>query len=1063
MTWAAIRHRRVQAVVIGLLSALVTACAVFAPLYERALEQALVRSSLSGAPVDASGLSLTSRSLDPAQVATTDELEQRVPPRFRAVAGEPVASTRITVQTGVAANAPAGTLLSRQGACEHVSFAQGRCPAGRDEVAVSAADSTAWAWRVGHRVRLFEVVPTVDTATTPSRVMTVVGVYRQRPGAYWFNTPLVGQSGTVDPQSGQVSLDTILTSPAAMAGPPAVATGGESPPVGDSTRSWMARVNEVDVPLRTADVDLDTLGPVASEVADLITRSTSSQVSLSVRSALPDLDAEVNRGREQARVIVPLLMLQLAVLAVVVLRLVLAAAIDQRRPEVALARLRGRGVTGARRLLVGELGSVVLLGVPVGFAAALVLCAAARHAWLVPGVPAELPAGALVAVALAATVSLTTVVVTAGPTAKGQISALLRTVPARRRGWRVGAADAVAVTLAVGGLAAMLSGNLTGPLALASPMLVALACGLMVAHLMVPVSSALGRRLLGRGRVAGGLTALQIARRPAVRQTVAILTIATALVVFAGDALLVGERNRRDRAQVETGAALVVTVTPADVLATRAALAQVDPGGRDATPVLRVPSAAPGGTTTQAVLPDQFRRLAFFPGEDPDRLDWAALRPPAEPPLQVVGRSLTASIAGVDVHPQAGGPASTSDAPPAPSVGAVTGEGTPSAARPAPPQVGLQLVATDGSRSTVMLGDVPYGRTPARRVRAAVGCAKGCQVRGLLVVGPLQTVTAGRFRLLQLRVDGAPPLPLGRTGEWDDLAGGESGDEMSVRGDGADPTSAVVSYANPSTLQVQLRHASAPAVLPALVAGPLPPASTGDVFASPGLDGVNRAMTRAAGVRYVPGGSADVALVNLDSLQRDGGAPPALSSLQVWVGRDDADLLARLSARLHDHGLTVSSTARAGDAQRTFDRSAPAWGLQLALVVGLAALTMAGMVLVVVVATSWRQRARDYAGLRMSGLAPRTVRLAAVGEQLVVVTVATIAGAACGLLGAALTLPVVPMFTTTPVVSVLDASPAWGAVGIAAAASLALLAGLAVVVGRDLASRSTLERVREPM
>jgi len=36
--WAAIRYRRAQALALALLSALITACAVFAPLYERSLE-----------------------------------------------------------------------------------------------------------------------------------------------------------------------------------------------------------------------------------------------------------------------------------------------------------------------------------------------------------------------------------------------------------------------------------------------------------------------------------------------------------------------------------------------------------------------------------------------------------------------------------------------------------------------------------------------------------------------------------------------------------------------------------------------------------------------------------------------------------------------------------------------------------------------------------------------------------------------------------------------------------------------------------------------------------------
>jgi hypothetical protein len=84
-----------------------------------------------------------------------------------------------------------------------------------------------------------------------------------------------------------------------------------------------------------------------------------------VYSGLPRLAASVGAEREQSRATIPLLMLQLGLLAVVVLWLVLAAATEQRRPEVALALLRGRGRAGARKLL-RELLPVTLSGVPLG-------------------------------------------------------------------------------------------------------------------------------------------------------------------------------------------------------------------------------------------------------------------------------------------------------------------------------------------------------------------------------------------------------------------------------------------------------------------------------------------------------------------------------------------------------------------------------------------------------------------------------------------------------------------------------------------------------------------------
>lgn len=1041
MVWAAIRYRRSQAVLIALLSALITACAVFAPLYERSLEQALVRTALADAPVDASGVSLTSRSsVDQGQVASVEDLARRVPHRLRASSLPPVGSVRVTVSTGATPRSPAGTLLSRDAVCAHLDFPRGRCPERRNEIAVSTADAALWKWSPGQRIRLLEVVSTVDTANTPHKLMTITGIYRQRPGSYWFNIPVVGSSGTVDPQSGQVSLDTIVTSAATMAGEPATSSTATDP-----SRSWVARVTELDVPLRTSSVGIAAIGPLAAEVDTMTTSAAFWPQRVTVRSALPDIAAGVNRGRDQAALIVPLLMAQLVLLAVVVLRLVLAAAIEQRRPEVALARMRGRGAAGARRLLIAELGATVLAGVPLGVVVAFALDEVARRAWLVPGVPFELPASAFVAALLAALVSLLTTLLATRPAAREQVSALLRRVPERRGGWTLGVADAVAVAIALAGLVAVASGNLSGPLALATPMLLALAVGLVASHVLVPASAVVGRRLLGRGRVAGGLTALVVSRRPAVRRAVAIVTVAAALVVFAGDALLVGARNRQDRAELENGAPVSVEVSPANVVATRKALARVDPAGTDMTPVLRVRRGGQG-IVTQAVLPDQFRRLAYFPGRDPDSFDWAALAAPAPAPLHLVGRQLRVTIEGLDVHRVSGqsadaGVAGAHDAP----------------------EVGLGLVAADGSRTTVIIGGVPYGRSAPRTLTAPIRCAGGCTVTGLLLVGPTQTVTAGHFRLSDLRADAGPTLPLSRPGEWAGLAGSSAGDVMTVSGAAGGPGAVTLGYTNGSTLQMLLRHGADPARLPALVEGPLPADATGDTFSGAGLDGVSRDMSRSSEVPFVPGGSANVALVNLDVLQREGGVPSELSTMQVWLRQDDPALVRRLTQALHAQGLGVASTTRVVDIERGYERTAPAWGLRLALVVGLAALVMAALVVVVVVATSWRQRARDYAALQMAGVHQGTLRRIAVGEQLVVVVVATLLGSACGLAGAQLSLPIVPLFSTEPAVSLVDLTPAWTGVGLAAGTALLALAAVAVVVGRGLADRSTPDLVRESM
>ena len=121
--------------------------------------------------------------------------------------------------------------------------------------------------------------------------------------------------------------------------------------------------------------------------------STSSPTSTSVTE-------DVRAQTRQAHRTVPLLMAPMAVLTLFVLWLVLGAATQQRRGEVAVARLRGRGPAGAVGLLLVELLPVLLIGVVPGAAAALLGGAVTRA--LLPGeAPFEAGPGFATAVLLA--------------------------------------------------------------------------------------------------------------------------------------------------------------------------------------------------------------------------------------------------------------------------------------------------------------------------------------------------------------------------------------------------------------------------------------------------------------------------------------------------------------------------------------------------------------------------------------------------------------------------------------------------------------------------------------
>ncbi|MCH8627816.1 hypothetical protein MM440_08460 [Arsenicicoccus piscis] len=140
------------------------------------------------------------------------------------------------------------------------------------------------------------------------------------------------------------------------------------------------------------------------------------------------------------------------------------------------------------------------------------------------------------------------------------------------------------MAVALTGLVTVWSGTVTGPVALVAPTLLAVAVGLVLAHLMVPLAARIAVRRSADGRVRSTLVALAIARRPTVRRTLAIVTVATSLAAFSAAALVAGDLNREQRAAVETGAPVVLTTDAHRVGPVVEAVQAADPGGHRAPP-----------------------------------------------------------------------------------------------------------------------------------------------------------------------------------------------------------------------------------------------------------------------------------------------------------------------------------------------------------------------------------------------------------------------------------------------------------------------------------------------
>jgi putative ABC transport system permease protein len=1019
----AIWHRPAQACVIAVLSGLVTVCAVVTPLYQRALDQASAQVELDHAAPTSASLQLTSSGIlptvytgqgQPVPALTPTALVNLMPPSVRPSFRAPVAALSVTLtMPGDVAQPSNGQMTWREGACGHLEMVSGQCPTGERQIAVSTADAKNFGWAAGSTVTVAPVVPrdALDGPGPPT-VLTVSGVYRPPTDAYWTGWALTGTSGT-NPDRGVVLHDTWITAQPTFA----------------NAASWPTLTSRVDLAVdrqHTRVDDLLRLGPALSAFQqEQRTRPVTSAL-VRAESGLPAIADQVRDAKDQSRLTIPALTVPLGVLGLVVLWMALGAAVEQRRPEVAVARLRGQGVRGAQAHLLRELLPIVLAGVPLGIAAALALSWPTRHLLLPGDVPFEWRPDVWVAV-LAATVAVTTsaTLVSAG-ISREPIIALLRRVPVRRSGWRLGTVDAVVVTVAASILFVFATGRLTGPVALAAPAVLALAVGLVLARLLTPVATSGGRFLLARGATGAGIAFLQLARRPGSRATIALLTVSAAILVFAADVVIVGDRNRELTAAQQVGAPMVATVTGGSVRAAREALATVDPRGRKTTTVVVQHPLTDRDQTNLFVDRAAFLRIATFPDDHAARTALGRLGGQTVPPIKVVGTTLSVDVATQSFYEKSHREV----------------------------DLAVQLLGHDGVPVDVPLGQLSPGTSGPTTRQVPIDCAEGCVLTGWKLQTDPGNSGKGRVILGSARTGDGRTISLGKAADW--AISDHEGARIQVLG--ADAQSLTIFASNTGASTQLVAHRWVPAILPAAVSGVLPPDSTGTRFDGLGLDGVERPMVAAARVPWLPAATRNATLSDLELTLRSGMALGDNADLQVWFATEDSRTLAAVTKALAARQMKVTEVARRSSARELLDDSAATWSMQLGVLVGVASLLVAALGLAIAGAASWRSRARDLSVLRLNGLAARDARRISLGEQLPVVLVSVVIGAGAGVLAAHYALPTLPLLPVDPAVDLVDLSAAWGSVLVLTVLTLLVLGVVGALVAGLVARRASLDR-----
>ena len=1048
LTTGALRYRAGQAVALFVLSLLGIAACAFGPLYERAVEHASLRLTLTNTPIFSRGLSVRA-------VSATGSLDSLLPAEsMRRYYHEPVTSVDMGVDFVAGGNPVSGVIVNRTDQCAHLRLDAGRCPTAPGEVLASTSTAGALRMALGQRIPISVTPP--GSERMPAGSLTIVGFYRPYDphDDYWFDRDYASATGSAasgSPNGAASSGGALFAASGFVDDVTAQVAAGQKQAhkPNANTPPDLLYVTETDLALRVDQVDLDNAGALRAGILRLIAVDKSTASDVDVQSSLPAALDQVDRGRRQARSVIPAFAIELALLVLVVVGIVVVSVADQRRPEFALGRLRGRSAAGSARLLDREFGAAVVLSVVPAVLLAWYVSDLACRWWLSGGARPELRWPVLAAAGSAAVAELAIIAIAAWLTARKPVHDLLRRVAPRASQRGVGAFEAAVAAAAVAGTFVVLSGDGQNALAVLTPGFIALLAGLLASRLLAWAARVAGQRALLRGRVASGLAWLQIARRPGVRRVVTLLCVATALIVSAADQWRVSDRNRSVRAGADVGASVVLTVHAPSAETLRSAVAAADPDGRYATPV--VAQRPVNGLPVLAVEPSSFARVAAW-GWDRDRPAPAlasALRPPRPKPITFTGTSLQLRLS-VNLKREAD---------------ASAGDIVPS--HPGPVYLLVSLRRSDGEAIGAKLGPLPEGSGRPAMPSAAVPCESTCR---LLQIGLLRSNADSEPIDFAARINGVyagnagqlQQVDLGTAAQWAEATQETTNFQGRQEIHFSSVAGSLTLSAQNSGAAAAVQHLAVPIVLPAVVAGAVPDDRDERGYLSDnGIDGFVTSYKPIGTLPLLPGAGGPGFLVDLDTAAALATGGLGDSTAAVWLSADAPARERTLSAVLARHGVSVVSRDTAARHRATLAATAPAWAMQFALVTALLAVVIAAVMIVIAASTSRRTRRYDMSALELVGVRRRTLRRALLMEQAVVTIVGVVVGTVVGVIGAHLSLPSVPIFLVEADQPAILRPVVWGSVALAAVLALAALSAVSVLVGLQLLRQVAPDRLRE--
>jgi hypothetical protein len=1002
-----IRFRAGRSLLVLLIATVSTAAAVVATGYLRAAQQSVLTDGLRSAPAYATDLvvgatgkdSDNTPGIDNAHLAVNQALAAR--PGLTGHLGRPIAAADTdTLMTG-SSGAAMARLAYRESVCAHVRL-QGDCPASEDQVMVSARSAQDSHIDIGDHVTVtFDVVgrssvkPSARTA-----VLTVVGLYTvtDPTDPYWganaYFTNGADPTGIVPRRMDAVftpSEQVIRTDPVA------------------EVRTHL------EIGLRADSVRVDQ---VTGLRADLTAFSSSVKAGgLTLNTGLPQVLDGVATSQRDLSHTVPVVAVPLLLLCLFVLFLVVAALIEERSPEIALAKLRGFGSSRASRFGVAEVLLLIAIAAPLGVLLGLVLVEVAATTLLASGTHVEARWTVFVAGIAAMSCGALAATFAARRTLARGVLGLLRRVPEQRTGWRANVGEMVALVAVAASLVAAYE-NRTSALALAAAPLLALVAGLVAARLLAISARMSLASAHKHGRIVGMLAGARLSRQPGRHRVIVVVTVAVSLLVFGATAWDVGAAARAQHASDTLGADRVYSVLAPYPSALVAAVNAADPSGHSMAVVRANQTYANKSVSMLGVQPERLAKVVTWRGVSATTIDQygTLLRPKVADTITVKDNMhVTATVTTAD---------------------------------PGAVELDALIAAPGQPPHSVSLGTLAVGVSD---YHTTTDCASGCRLLGLSLSRTTTKAGEADAELTITAIDAADQLDSTSWKGTEGLTVSGSGTDLGLKAHLKGENDAKASYVD------------TPASLPVVTAGGTPADDPGAIkFDFPSIGDDQESFSVVGRADRLPRVGDRGLLFDLNdavSMAERTGTLADATNLQyeVWASADaPADLAQKLSAR----GISVVRTETVASDLDQLSRGAPTLGLWLYLFAGGLALLLATGVVLLGAYIGSGTRVYEYAALKVSGVRPKQLRRAVIREYRSTLGVSLVVGCIAGLAGAVLMLPSIALVTADgPVGSV----PYGGRLLALPVALVAAVVAMTIVVALALRmlSRATPDRLRE--